>query len=225
MVKDLNDLTGQEPRFGVALEPWMSAVSHLHLPFASVVVFVLFSAAIAAAVEDPPAGPVALKVVSKKDKYEFDGGGKTPKEYKAALEELAKQQADGVRITPPRAIPIDLVLRFENTSKENVTIHVNGTANVYTFDLTGGEGVVTLQNTAAMPLFFRLPTAVTIEPGKTYEIPVKSLADGKRGMARFLYWAGPGDYTVTAKYQLLDARGQKDQELTSKPIKIQVVEK
>ena len=73
-----------------------------------------------------PAGPIVLKVLSKKDKYVFDGGGKTEKEFKASLEDLTKKQENGERINPPKAIPVDLVLQLENTSKENVAVYGNG---------------------------------------------------------------------------------------------------
>jgi hypothetical protein len=172
-----------------------------------------------------PAGPIVLKVISKKDKYVFDGGGKTAKDFKADLEDLTKKQENGERINPPKAIPVDLVLQLENTSKENVTVYVNGTANIHTFELTGGPGVVTLRNTVAMPAFIRLPKAETIEPGKSYEIPIASLSDGRRGISRLIYWTGPGEYTLTAKYVLLDAKGGKAGELKSEPVKINVVEK
>lgn len=172
-----------------------------------------------------PAGPLVLKVELKKDKYEFDAGGKTAKEFKTELEDLAKKQENKERINPPKALPVDLVLKLENTSKEGVTVFVNGTANIYTLDLAGGAGVVTLHNPAPMPALIRLPKAVTIEPGKSYEIPVTALADGKRNISRFIYWTGPGEYTLTAKYLLLDQKGAKTGELKSESVKINVVEK
>ena len=45
-----------------------------------------------------------------------------------------------------KALTVDLVLQLTNTSKEEVTISVGGTANVYTFELSGGAGVVTMRN-------------------------------------------------------------------------------
>ena len=38
-----------------------------------------------------------------------------------------------------------------------------------------------MNNPVAVTADFRLPKAVTIEAGKTYDIPVKMLADGHRG--------------------------------------------
>lgn len=185
----------------------------------------VFAGMVSADDSNESAGPIVLKVVSKKDKYVFDGSGKTPKEYKAELEELAIKQKDGGLISPPKALPVDLVLKLENTSKENVTVYVNGTDNIYTLELTGGAGVVTLRNPVAMPNFIRLPKAVEIEAGKSYELPVASLADGRRGIARLIFWTGPGEYSLTAKYTLLDQMGKKLRELRSDAIKINVVEK
>src|SRR5262245_56451578 len=137
-----------------------------------------------------PAGPIVLKVVSKKDKYVFGGLGKTPEEYKAYLDDIAKKQANGERVSPPNPLRVDLVLQFENTSREAVTIYVGGDASEYTFELTGGAGIVELFNPSWMTLEQRISTGETIEPGKTHEIPVKMLADGSRGISRFLYWTG-----------------------------------
>ena len=64
-----------------------------------------------------------------------------------------------------------------------------------------------------------------IAPEKTYEIPVKQLSDGLRGAARNVYWTGPGEYKLTAKYTLADKQGNKGEELKSEPVKITVTEK
>jgi hypothetical protein len=181
-----------------------------------------------------PAAPLVLKVVSKKDQYLFGGGGRTPKEYKAYLEDLAKKQAkaegDPVSppdlVSPPNPLRVDLVLQFENTSKEAVTVYLGGDATEYTFELTGGAGVVALKNPGPFTLELRAPKTVTIEPGKVHEVPVKMLADGNRGISRFLFWTGPGEYQLVAKHTLTDREGHRvTGELRSEPIKIAVAEK
>ena len=197
---------------------------------ASVAAVSLFAAGIAAAddvkeAKEDKKGPIVLKVVSKKDKYVFDGGGKTPKEYKESLEAIAKKLKNGQPARPPRPLAVDLVLQFENISKEAVTIHVEGDSNVYRFDLTGGAGVVNMLNPVVMTLEFRLPKAVTIEPGKCYEIPVKILADGIRGFSRLVFWTGPGDYKPTAKYILVDKGGQREPNSRAKRQRLVVIDK
>lgn len=179
----------------------------------------------ATAEDKKPAGPIALKVVSNKDKYVFDGGGKTPAEYKKELEELAKNLAKGGPARPPKPLPVELALLLENTSKEAVTVYVGGDSNVYKFELTGGAGAVTMNNPVAFTADFRLPKAVTIEAGKSYEIPVKVFADGPRGFSRLVFWTGPGEYKLTATYTLSDGEGGKGAELKSAPATIVVSEK
>ena len=179
-------------------------------------------AAPAPAADNPPEPSVALTVVAKTSKYKFDGGGKAPAEYKSHLEEIAKAQKDGKLTQPPKPPAVDIALKLTNTSKNEVTIYVGGDSNVYTFELTGGDGPVALNSGLAFTEEFRAPRAVTLAPGKSYEIPVKRLADGHRGAERYVYWTGPGEYKLSAKYTLADASGQKGAELKSEPVKITV---
>lgn len=186
----------------------------------------LFTFAPAASAEDKkPAGPVTLTIVAKSDKYKFDGGGKTPAEYKQALEDVAKQQKVGGLVTPPKPPAVDLVLVLTNTTKEDMTIYVGGDANVYIFELTGGAGVVALSSELATTAEFRPSKPVTLAPGKTHEIAVKQLSDGNRGISRYVYWTGPGEYKLSAKYTLSTRNGGTGAELKSEPVKITVTEK
>jgi hypothetical protein len=83
-----------------------------------------------------------------------------------------------------------------------------------------------MNNPIAFTADFRLPKAVTIEAGKTHEIPVKTFADGNRGLSRLVFWTGPGEYKLTAKYRLAkNADGEQGPELKSEPVKIVVSEK
>jgi hypothetical protein len=182
--------------------------------------------AAAASAEDKKAtGAIKLTLVAKTDKYKFDGGGKTPAEFKKELDDIGKLQKSGKLATPPKPPAVDLVLVLTNTSKEDATIYVGGDANQYTFELTGGDGSVALGSALAFTADFKLPKAMTLAPGKAHEIPVKQLSDGLRGMARNVYWTGPGEYKLSAKYTLADKDGQKGAELKSEPVKITVTEK
>ena len=186
----------------------------------------LIALALPAAADDKKAeSPVTLKVVAKTDTYKFDGGGKTPAEYKKQLESVAAGQKTGADVSPPKPPAVDLVLQLTNTSDKAVTIYVGGDPNVWTFELTGGDGVVALDSALAFTADFRMPKAVALAPGKSHEIPVKRLADGARGAARNLYWAGPGDYKLVAKYTLSDDKGGKGPVLSSEPVKITVTGK
>jgi hypothetical protein len=106
-----------------------------------------------------------------------------------------------------------------------VTIYVGGDSNVYTFELTGGAGVVTLGSALAFTADFRPSKPVTLAPGKAHEIPVKQFSDGNRGLSRYVYWTGPGEYKLAAKYTLATKDGGKGTELKSEPVKITVTEK
>lgn len=180
-------------------------------------------APLAAADDKKPAPPVTLALVAKTDKYVFDGGGKNPAEFKKELEALAVQKGGLAR--PPKPPAVDLVLVFTNTTKEDVTIYVGGDSNAWTFELTGGDGAVALNSALAMTREFRLPKAVTLAPGKAHEIPVKQMSDGLRGVSRNVYWTGPGEYKLAARYLLATEDGGKGAELKSKPVKITVTEK
>jgi hypothetical protein len=170
-------------------------------------------------------GPVTLRLIAKTDKYKFDGGGKTPAEYKKSLEEIKAAEKQGKLARPPAPPAVDLVLQLTNASKEEVTVYVGGDSNVYTFELAGGAGVVTMGSGLAFTTDFRIPKAVTLAPGKSYDIPVKRLSDGSRGAARNVYWTGPGEYKLSATYTLADPNGGKGATLKSEPVKITVTEK
>ena len=189
------------------------------------IVFVTTLAPVVQGADDNPAPPVVLTVVAKTEKYKFDGGGKTSDEYKKDLEATAKAIEGGERPSVPKPLAVDLVLRLTNTSKEAVTIHVGGNPNVHKFELSGGAGVVTMRNPVAFPAIFILPKAVVLEPGKSHDIPVTILADGRRGLGRLVFWTGPGEYKLIANYTLSDAKGGKGTELTSEPVKIAVSDK
>ncbi|MCS6864397.1 MAG: hypothetical protein RMJ56_17265 [Gemmataceae bacterium] len=175
--------------------------------------------------EKPAQSPIKLTLIAKTDKYKFDGGGKTPAEYKKYLEQLAEQSKQGQLVQPPRPPAVDLVLELKNTSDREVTIYVGGDPNVYTFELTGGAGSVAMNSGLAFTADFRLPKAVTLGPGKTHTIPIQQLSDGNRGASRYVYWTGPGEYQLSVKYTLSDSEGGRGTELKSEPVKIIVTEK
>jgi hypothetical protein len=171
-------------------------------------------------------GPVTLKVVAKKDTYTWDAGGKTPKEFQRELDELAEAMKKNPR--PPIKLPnpptVDLTLEMVNTGKEEVTIYVGGDANVYTLELKG-PGVKDMAGPLALTADFRFPKAIKLAPGKSYEIPLTTLKDGFRGVSRNLYWTEPGEYTLSATYQLSDDKGGKGKLIKSEPVKLKVEEK
>lgn len=166
-------------------------------------------------------GALQLKVVAKKDSYPW-GRDASPKDLKKTLEDAAaalKNGGDPGDLPKPPAV--DLALRITNVGTEDATICVEGTSNIYELTVKG-PGVIDLKPRLAFPAIFRLPRAVTLAPGKSHEIPVKQLSDGRMGVSRWVYWTEPGEYTVAATYQLADATGGKGALLKSEPVKIAV---
>jgi hypothetical protein len=166
-----------------------------------------------------------LKVVAKTTTFALDTGGKASKEYHKMLEEIAAATKKGERAPqPPRPATVDLKLQIKNTGKDDVTIYVEGDANVFTLELKG-KGVVDVRPQLAFTADFRSPKAIKLDAGKIYEIPVKALSDGFRGASRWLYWTEPGEYTIGATYQLATIDGGKGTLLKAEPIKVKVEEK
>jgi hypothetical protein len=178
-----------------------------------------------AAQEAKKNGPLELRLVANKAAYTWDGGGKTPAEYRKMLEDFAAQaKKGGLGSTPPQAPAVDLTLKIVNVGKEEVTAFFGGDPNVWTFTLKG-PGVFTMPNTGAFTLELRMPKGQPLKPGDSIEIPVKKLMDGHRGAGRLLYWTEPGEYTLSATYTLSDAKGRKGPVLQSEPVKITVAGK
>ncbi len=176
--------------------------------------------------EKAPMIPVRLAIVLQKKEYVFQGGGRSPAEYRRHLETIADKLRRGEEATPPPPLDIDLALRLTNTSNAPVTIYISGDPNIYTFTLRGDAGVVVMNNPVAFTTDFRPPKPVRLEPGKSVDIPVKKLADGTRGFSRLLFWTGPGTYTLAAEYKVaFDETGGAAATLKSEPVTITIREK
>jgi hypothetical protein len=167
--------------------------------------------------------PLVLKLVAKKTTYTWDAGGKTPAEFKKQLQEIAEaiKSGKGFDIKPPPSPAVEMTLQITNTGKDAITIHVGGDSNIYTLELKG-PGTFALNNPVAVTADFRLPRATTLEAGKSYEVPLRNLMDGHRGISRLVYWTEPGDYTLSVSYQLASEGGEKTALLKSAPIKLKV---
>ena len=162
--------------------------------------------------------PVELKVVVKKETiaWPYDVG---PKDFEAKLKELAK--AKDARYPNPPAL--DLVLEFKNATKDKVTLYVEGDANMLTLALKG-PGVTTATPMLAFTTDFRLPKVVVLEAGKTHEVQLKGLSDGFRKASRYIYPLAPGEYTISATYQLATVDGGKAALLKSGEAKFKIDE-
>jgi hypothetical protein len=171
--------------------------------------------------------PLKAKLVAKNDTYKIDLDGKTGEEFRKVLTEAEKAGK------APPAPMVDLVLELTNTSDQEVKFWTDGDPVEVQLDLKGPEhGAVTIAPKMAFTTDFRIPKVMSLASGKTYEIPIKSLQHGFRGISKSSYWTEPGDYSLTARYVTAISpapKGTKEAEkgfgsvtLVAAPIKIHV---
>jgi hypothetical protein len=167
--------------------------------------------------------PVELKLVLRKETYGWPYA-QGSKEFEARLQDLQKSRKQGKEARFPDPPALDLVLQITNTGTEKTTVYVEGDANLLTLILKG-PGVVTVEPGLVSTTELREPKATVLEPGKSVEIPVRKLADGFRRASRYLYPTAPGEYTLSATYQLTTAAGAKGPLLKSGEVKFKIDEK
>jgi hypothetical protein len=172
-----------------------------------------------------PAGlPLEITIVANKDTYPLDLGGKTDDDFKKMLNDGGSSASDAPKV--------DLTLVIRNTSDKEVQIQFGGTKNLLTLDLQGPGAVQGDFSKRPMPLFLLAPKTATVAPGKTLEVPIKSLAYGKRNLTNAAFWTAAGDYTIKATYQIGVSPAPKDTQdvgngfgtvtVTSAPVKVKV---
>jgi len=133
----------------------------------------------------------------------------------------AREKAGEKRIFWPAPPDVDLDLCITNTGKEKVSIYFgSGRA---TLTLTGPG--VTTANPAGYSTDFGQTHEFVLKPGKSLSIPLKRLADGAGGNHRFIYPTAPGEYRLSATYQLGTADGGKGPLLKSDEVKLRIKEK
>jgi hypothetical protein len=177
---------------------------------------------------EPPGVPLEAGLIAKEDTYVLDLGGKTPEEFKKAVEEGMKTGKQ------PELPAVDLVLEITNKSDKDVTIWFKGDAVTYDLDLKG-PGAVSAPSGLPFDTKLHTPEAMTLEAGKTHIIKLSSLQYGFRGASHRAYWTQTGDYTLTATYKTAVSpvpEGAKDNgngfglvTVVSAPVKLKVVEK
>jgi hypothetical protein len=161
--------------------------------------------------------PVELTLSLKKDSIAWPYGA-SAKEFEAKLKETIDAKKPENLPKPPA---IEGVLRITNTGKEKATLYVEGDTNVLTLTLKG-PGVTNANAGKAFTTDFRGPRAADLEPGKSVEIPVKSLSDGFRRASRYVYPLSPGEYKLSATYQLATQDGGKGPLLKSNEVTLKV---
>jgi hypothetical protein len=190
---------------------------------------------------DPPGAPLEARLVVKKAEYVLDRMGQTAEQYQKTA------------TTQPPLVDVDLVLELRNTGDRPITIWVTGDYRhekpqaggdyvTLTLDLKGpGAASATVRQRDTAPAT-PPPALGKIEPGKTWSLPITSLAFGTHGVATFVAqracWTEPGEYTLTATYKTAVSPappGSKETKwahfeggfatVTSPPVKLKVVEK
>jgi hypothetical protein len=130
---------------------------------------------------------------------------------------------------------VDLALELKNTGDKDIQIWISGDPTMIDLKLDG-PGAVSVAPRRAFTQEFRIPKAVSLAPGKTYSMEIKSLSFGFRNQSQFAYWTEPGDYTLTASFKTAVSptpKGAKETgekgfgqvTVTSAPVKIMVTEK
>jgi hypothetical protein len=156
-----------------------------------------------------PAGDLKVTLVSNKESYPLN-----PEQSGA---EFRKLLAGNGR--KPAASKVDLTLKVTNTSDHDVVFNWGGDDSNLRFTLTG-EGAVTAPNMVPMTREFRIGKQVTINPGKSFELPIAALAGGMRGVSELSWFTEAGEYklSATVTYPV----GERQEKLTSEPITIKV---
>ena len=172
---------------------------------------------------DPKGTPLELSITGKKTAYPL---GAVP-----SAEELKKLADADARLPKPPAVELKAVVK--NTGDKPVRLWSKGDPVVLTLELKG-DGAVNLEPKLAFTREFRAPETVEVAPGKTVEIPVKSLTSGFRGQSKYSYWTKPGEYELVATLKTgvnPIPQGAKEQDgfglvkLTSAPFKVTVEKK
>jgi hypothetical protein len=165
----------------------------------------------------PPAAPLTLeaKLVLGKDTYTITAD-QTGDQFRRRITAAAR---GGTMPAPPE---VDMTLELRNTGTAPTTFAVDSDASYVTLVLAG-PGAVTADSNMAMTMEFRMGRPLTLAPGQTHTIPIKSLRFGVRGISKQAYWTEPGEYTLTASYTT-HPPNQNDQQTTiaAPAVKVQV---
>jgi WD40 repeat protein len=139
--------------------------------------------------DDPPS-PLEAKVVSRKETYTLALGGKT-------AEEFAKEFRINQKLPAPPEV--DLLLTLRNTSDKTLTLDPEISLEFYLV----GPGAV---NHPELPYQVQFsprtgdePKKITLTPGATHSIPIKSLDQGNDAQS---YWLLPGEYTLHLRFNV-----------------------
>jgi WD40 repeat protein len=136
-----------------------------------------------------PAPPLEAKVAFRKGTYPLALGGKTAEDF--------ARQFD-VEKPLPASPEVDLILTVRNTSNKKLTLDPKGEFESY---LVGAGALnhpeLPYQTGIGRGGFSQEPKQITLAPGESYSVPIKSLDHGHDQQA---YWLLPGEYTLHVSY-------------------------
>lgn len=164
---------------------------------------------------------------SKKDSYKLDLSGRTLKEWEEMLK-IGKKLGS----PPPKPPMVDMELEVKNTTDKAIEFWSAGDPVQVILQLKG-PNAKTINAPLAFTADFRLPKLSTLEPGKTFVIPIKTLQSGFRGVGTWHYWLAPGEYTISPSFKTgirPAPPGSKEMEgagavtIVGKPLTVKVVE-
>jgi WD40 repeat protein len=132
--------------------------------------------------------PLEARVISRKGTYPLALGGKT-------AEEFARQFEMGKPL--PASPEVDLILTLRNTSDKKLTLDPKGEFDSYLVGAGALNHPELPYQTGIARGFSPEPKKVTLAPGESYSVPIRSL---DRGHSQQSYWLLPGEYTLHVSY-------------------------
>jgi hypothetical protein len=140
------------------------------------------------------------------------------KNGQAAIKDaLAKQSAPAIK--PPA---IDLELELKNAGRQPITIIWGGDQSRIGLTLKG-PGALNGTWPMMMTMDFQMGNEITLAPGASHRIPIKSLGFGPRNLVDGgCWWTLPGNYQVTVSGSF--TQGEQQIKFTAPPVMLKVTE-
>lgn len=162
--------------------------------------------------------PLEAKLVAKTDTYTIPAG-QQGKEF------AAKLKTPNARDLPEPPM-IDIVFEIKNPTDSPITIVLDSDAGALDLKLEG-PGAVTVEGRKIFTREYRIGKQVEIAPGKTVELPIKSLKHGFRGVAQHSYWTEPGEYKLLGVLRWPDPKAvdgdqRKMIEVAAEPVTLKI---
>lgn len=174
-----------------------------------------------------------LRLIANQTSHKLDLGGRSPAEFRQHLQDLdQKGKAGGFvpveSFPPPPAV--DLQVEILHIGEGEAEIWLGGDDSCLTLELVG-PGPITVSNTGPFTADVKYSSPIKLAAGDRHVLPLKHLFHGFRGYQSQSYWTEPGEYLLTAHYQLgspaqspveVYQKPPSGPELSSAPVRIEV---